>query len=222
MNAFANCLFIVIGYIYYLKYFRNRISGDKPDRDTVALSVITVIVTAIAGSLTVTYIMTHLYYDQSFADYSQSIDNSKITVFDTIVTYIESIILAPIVEELLFRGIIFGSVRKCNRFLAYVLNIYIFAVMHGTKMHMPVAFASGFVFTVMYEKSGSLKYNTLLHMIHNATVSVLTFIPVPLFVFSPIFIIPPVLVSLVLIILLPFLYNNIQDNSKTNNISKQT
>ncbi len=40
------------------------------------------------------------------------------------------VILAPMVEETLVRGLIFGSIRKKNRIAAYVISIALFAAIH--------------------------------------------------------------------------------------------
>jgi len=41
-----------------------------------------------------------------------------------------AVVLAPIVEELIFRGVIFAPLRERSRFLAYVISALAFALMH--------------------------------------------------------------------------------------------
>ena len=41
-----------------------------------------------------------------------------------------SIFLVPIVEEMLFRGVVFGSIRPRSRLWAYVVSVAAFSVYH--------------------------------------------------------------------------------------------
>ena len=41
-----------------------------------------------------------------------------------------AICIAPVVEEVLFRGVLFGQIRKVNRFLAYAVSALLFGVFH--------------------------------------------------------------------------------------------
>lgn len=90
-----------------------------------------------------------------------------------------AIFLAPIVEELLFRGVIFGGVKKQNRILAYVLSILMFALLHVWQyaliggdwtvllymiQYIPVSFALAWC----YERSGTLWCPIAFHMMINA------------------------------------------------------
>lgn len=90
-----------------------------------------------------------------------------------------SIFLAPIVEEVLFRGVIFGSLRSRSRVWAYVLSIAIFALLHVWQyalaaadwtillyvlQYIPVSFALCWC----YERSGSIWCPIAFHMLINA------------------------------------------------------
>lgn len=41
-----------------------------------------------------------------------------------------AVVMAPILEETLFRGVVFGSIRKKSRFLAYLVSTLLFAFYH--------------------------------------------------------------------------------------------
>ncbi len=41
-----------------------------------------------------------------------------------------AICIAPVVEEVLFRGVLFGQIRKANRVLAYGISALLFGVFH--------------------------------------------------------------------------------------------
>ncbi len=88
------------------------------------------------------------------------------------------IFMAPIVEEILFRGVIFGAVREKNRFLAYAMSMLMFAIYHVWQFallgdmsvliyilqYLPV----GFALCWLYERCGSIWMPIGFHMMINA------------------------------------------------------
>ena len=90
-----------------------------------------------------------------------------------------AVFLAPIVEETLFRGLIFGSIRPKHRVLAYVVSALAFCLLHVWQyvlisgdfslliyslQYVPSAVALAYC----YERSGSIWTPILLHIILNA------------------------------------------------------
>jgi membrane protease YdiL (CAAX protease family) len=89
-----------------------------------------------------------------------------------------SVIAAPIVEEVLFRGILFQSIRKRSRVLAYVTSLAVFGLYHTWQFallyqdpkyllfslqYIPITFA----LTWSYERSGSLWTAIFFHATNN-------------------------------------------------------
>ena len=90
-----------------------------------------------------------------------------------------SVLLAPIVEETLVRGLLFGVLRRRSRMLAYAVTIVFFAVMHvwqyllvydfkavllAALQYIPAGIALGWT----YEKSNTVWAPIFLHMTINA------------------------------------------------------
>jgi membrane protease YdiL (CAAX protease family) len=88
------------------------------------------------------------------------------------------IFIAPVVEELLFRGVVFGSLRGRSRTLAYILSILIFSLCHVWQyalsamdwtlllyivQYIPASYALAWV----YEKTDSIWMPIFLHMLMN-------------------------------------------------------
>ncbi|MCL2588469.1 MAG: CPBP family intramembrane metalloprotease [Oscillospiraceae bacterium] len=89
-----------------------------------------------------------------------------------------TVILAPIVEELLFRAAIFAPLLKRNRFLAYFVSTFLFAFIH--ILHFLSSAPLPMLLTVMlfyipagaalawvYEKSGNIWTAIILHGLMN-------------------------------------------------------
>ena len=90
-----------------------------------------------------------------------------------------AVLMVPIVEECLFRGVIFGSIRGKNRILAYVISVLAFSLYHvwqyavaygdwtmllGLLQYLPISIA----LTYAYDRSGTIWAPIFLHMFNNA------------------------------------------------------
>lgn len=89
------------------------------------------------------------------------------------------IFFAPFVEEVLFRGYIFGNIRSTNRIAAYIVSCLLFALLHVWQfavVHQNLSYfllmlqylVPGFVLARAYERSGNLWGSVLLHAFVNA------------------------------------------------------
>ena len=103
--------------------------------------------------------------------------NSLITQ-DFKVTAVMTVIFAPIVEECIFRGALFGTIRRKNRTIAYVVTILAFAVYHlwgffitdyswELWVYLLQYVPASIVFCSTYEKSGTIWCPIALHAIIN-------------------------------------------------------
>ena len=89
-----------------------------------------------------------------------------------------AVVLAPIVEELLFRGAIYGGLRNKSKVAAYLVSTLLFALLHvlsflffiplGTLFLMMLLYIpSGFALAWSYEKSGNIWTPIFLHALMN-------------------------------------------------------
>ncbi|WP_044477007.1 CPBP family intramembrane glutamic endopeptidase [Oceanobacillus massiliensis] len=80
-------------------------------------------------------------------------------------------IIAPILEELIFRKIIFGSLyKRMNFFLAGVLSALIFGFIHGEPQHILIYASMGFVFAFLYIKTKRIIVPIIVHASMNTLV----------------------------------------------------
>ncbi|MBR7798239.1 MAG: CPBP family intramembrane glutamic endopeptidase [Bacillota bacterium] len=78
---------------------------------------------------------------------------------------------APILEEIIFRKIIFGRLYlRTNFFIAALLSALIFAVIHGEPEHILVYGSMGLVFAYLYVKTKRIIVPIIVHMAMNSLV----------------------------------------------------
>ena len=95
-----------------------------------------------------------------------------------VLVILESLLLAPTAEELLTRGLIFGTLRRRSRILAYALSMLAFSLAHcvSNLPYQPFAVTlidvvtylpAGFVLAWVYERSGTIWTSVFLHAVIN-------------------------------------------------------
>lgn len=90
-----------------------------------------------------------------------------------------SVVLAPVIEETLLRGLVFGSIRAASRPMAYITSIFIFTMMHNWQYFGLYPFGSMLLSCLAYvpasaalcwtyEKAGTIWAPITIHAIINA------------------------------------------------------
>lgn len=121
-----------------------------------------------------------------FADLGENPNNAAVVDMADIkmnATAAVAIFLAPIVEELIFRGGVFGLLRRYNRVLAYAASMLIFSAYHiwsyaidnpAYLIYIIQYLPASYVLCRCYEQTNTIWSNIFLHMLTNAmTIKVL-------------------------------------------------
>jgi membrane protease YdiL (CAAX protease family) len=80
-------------------------------------------------------------------------------------------VLAPIAEEIFFRGLLFGGLRRrLSTIPAAAISALVFGGLHATTgvTAVPPLIIFGFVLALLYEKTGSLVPGMIAHAINNS------------------------------------------------------
>lgn len=88
---------------------------------------------------------------------------------------IMTVILAPILEEILFRGIIMKGIikNKVKPMTAIIVSAFIFGAVHFNPWQFAGAFLLGLVLGLVYHKTRSLLMPILLHAFNNLTSAIM-------------------------------------------------
>lgn len=71
----------------------------------------------------------------------------------------------PVVEEVVYRGILMENLKKYGDIFAVVISALMFGMMHGSRL--PYTFLAGIFMGILYIKSNSLVYPILMHIFNN-------------------------------------------------------
>lgn len=137
----------------------------------------------LGAGLIALYGLNELVYRLTRALMDNQTNLNDVTIADQIdaaprTTLLIVIFLAPFVEEVLFRGFVFGGLRNHSRFVAYLISCLLFALLHvwqyvwGNQdityfFLMAQYLVPGIVLAWTYDHSGTLWTSVGLHMVAN-------------------------------------------------------
>ena len=98
-----------------------------------------------------------------FASYDASV-NRIYQRYDIALTIIESALLTPLVEEIIFRGYMLNRLlRRWADLPALIVTTAVFSVMHGTSVWIIYAFAMGWIIGQISIREGNILYGIFVH-----------------------------------------------------------
>lgn len=174
----ADIATILLGGVYMstvLKRFELQVDIN---RRFLITALITVLVYCFTSLFTSNLILRTIY-DDSFMNGLETDANALL--YSTLI----SIFLAPVVEEIVFRGFMYRFLSSFNRTAAMIITSAIFALYHGTIVHLYAAFFGGLIFCCIYDRTHKLRYPVAAHMIFNAVTVFISLIPYPDFMLEP-------------------------------------
>lgn len=105
-------------------------------------------------------------FDRSLMPMLEQVSGSS----DTVSMFLYSALLAPVAEEILFRGYILRTLRPYGRRFAILGSAFLFGLFHGNLMQAPYAFLVGLILGYVTTEYSAL-WAVALHMFNNLVVA---------------------------------------------------
>lgn len=152
--------------------------------------------------LSVSYNILAYYFDKHVL--LSGLYGNDINIFVSIVS---TVLIGPIIEELLFRGIIYNNLKekydiKKSMFITTVL----FSLCHFTFVQIVYTLIFGYLLVYIYEKYQNIKYPIILHMVSNLVTTLIS-----LFVIKD-YLIINIILFLVSITFMYFIYRRVNND----------
>jgi len=101
-------------------------------------------------------------------DRFSNVDKETVPAWDSILYMFSITVMVPICEEFLFRGVIFGELKRVMKgWIAVILSAAVFGFLHGLSVQIGYAFLCGLVIAIVYYVTGNMIYTIFLHSIFN-------------------------------------------------------
>ena len=105
-------------------------------------------------------------------DISNNLVNSNSNLLNLIYIVVYSVILVPIAEELVFRGVILNRLNnRVNFIYAIIISSALFSLVHGFGRLTPTFFF-GLCMCVVYLKTNNITIPIIIHILNNALATV--------------------------------------------------
>lgn len=125
--------------------------------------------------LTLTNIIMKVFENTELLKAAQDLMENAFNGVGILVIFIVAVVGAPIVEELLFRGVLFEEIRnECSLKMTIFLTALVFGIYHFNIIQTPNTFFMGLVLAYVYYKTGTIKAPIIIH----ATNNILATIPI--------------------------------------------
>ena len=98
--------------------------------------------------------------------------SSLVTIAEVVPLAIFAVVLfGPVLEELLFRRVIFGSLnQRTNFFVATAISALVFALVHMEFVHLLLYFSTGLILAFLYQKTKRIITPIIAHVCLNGYV----------------------------------------------------
>jgi len=166
---FAQIITFVIAllvYIFGLKNKKMSSFSDSFSRYTVPILLLIFVGTEMLSGCYLSAMS--LAFPKLMQDYAEMLEESGL-VDMTVLSTLATLILAPLSEELVFRGITFSFARNFTSkfWIANFIQAILFGIAHGNFVQGSYAFALGLVLGYMYKKYNNILVPMIGHLIFN-------------------------------------------------------
>ncbi|HEV3086383.1 MAG TPA: CPBP family intramembrane glutamic endopeptidase [Candidatus Elarobacter sp.] len=167
---------IVYGIAGPFAWWRLRTAGRNPfrmltgsDMRVILIGVAALILVHIGTAIQLIYTHQTKHQQAGFEHFDVV---SKVPIFTTIsvaLLILSSVALAPIVEEMIFRGLLFGALApRLGVLPGAAVSALFFGAVHGDVVLFPTLAALGFIGALAYAATGNLWVSIVLHALNNA------------------------------------------------------
>lgn len=104
--------------------------------------------------------------DATYTRYESTISGGNDAVLACLSALL-TVIVGPIAEEGLMRGVVFSTWSRLNPWVAIVLSSVVFALCHGTVVHFIPTFLCGMLMALAYATSGRIWVPMVMHVCYN-------------------------------------------------------
>lgn len=171
MMIIANALSIIVYMIFY-KMIKSSLGEKIKARGTGFSSYTSAAILGFLGQFATIFILNLLLLTvlpESWIDMLNQ-TNSSIMAGNPTAVFIYSVIMAPVLEEILCRGLILGTLRDAMpKWVAISLSSVVFGLLHGNPLGIIYATAFGVLLGWVYLRFNSIIPAIIAHMAFNLT-----------------------------------------------------
>ena len=156
--------------IYFMMYRKDRMNEKAENRAFITNGSVVNYAKVILMSLGMAVVLNNFIIIGNLSSYSDSYESTVESLYAVPLwmQVIGLVVVMPLCEELIFRGIMFKRMRERSGFVsAAMYSAIVFGITHGNMVQMVYAFFMGLTFAFVYEKVGTFKAAYMAHIFAN-------------------------------------------------------
>ena len=180
-NMGINLIYYIVGLVYILllcwRFLREGFNAALDRPGAFVMSILLAYILEIALSMIISSLLAMFGLNLGSSPNNDALVSMAPQGYNKLVAM--TVFMAPIVEETLFRGLVFGALHRKSRVLAWIISILAFSVYHVWQyavtamdlrvlVYMVLYIPASVSFNWCYERSGSIWAPIAYHMISNA------------------------------------------------------
>lgn len=114
----------------------------------------------------------------NFTGFSLSLPSESMTNMNPLLMFLTVAVFPAVVEELLYRGVLYRFLRGHGVQFAAITSSIIFGLIHLNFSQFFFASFMGVVCCYIYEATGKIRYSMLLHMLNNSVLVLFSILPI--------------------------------------------
>lgn len=172
----AFLVIIVVGGLYVRTVLYGAKKYEKVPDIFTSITMLVVVTFAVASIATTMWLLSFIQ-DKAFlaAEEAKNAYSNGLKVLMLVINFA----VAPMAEEIIFRSFMYGQLATVNKLLALITSSVIFALYHGTIVHLYTGLIGGLILGCIYEKTHRLRYCVAAHSFFNITTAVAAAVPIP-------------------------------------------
>ena len=172
--ATAEVIFYVAGGAF--AWWGLRKTGLRPfraftrrDARAIGIGIAALFLTRIATGIVLVATDQTKHVQAGFEHFDVTSKTQGITSISVVLAVLSLVVIAPVVEEIVFRGLLFGALaRRLGVLGGAVVTALLFGAVHGDPVLFPTLAAMGFITALAYAGTGNLWVAVVLHASNNA------------------------------------------------------
>lgn len=180
LNEFTIMVSVVISMLLpfslYAMYVKIPLRCALPMRSVPAGLIISATFVCLAVTVLSGYCADVVYYlfETANLHFYDSLNDMPTDMLESVLYCVNIIFIAPIIEEIAFRGFLMQSLRRFGDSFALIVSAVLFGLLHGSPVSISYAIPMGLVMGYFVLFTGSLHTAMIVHFINNLLAVLLT------------------------------------------------
>ena len=139
------------------------------DARTIVIGAVALLLVKIATGIALVATNNGQHVQSGFDNFNVVTKQPEMTALAIALTIVAMVGIGPVVEEIVFRGLLFGALApRTGVLLGAAISALIFAAVHGDAVLFPTLAALGLINALSYAATGNLWVPITLHALNNA------------------------------------------------------